>query len=96
MLLVLLLEQITYPNATPKLPVTRLLARFFTSGDSKLDAEWDAIYKEMKQHGGRIQFRGLIDMESRMDSLDSLSKKIGKLSSIPDAKIRESNVKNTQ
>ena len=66
---------------SPKDARNKALATFFTSGDSKLDAEWDATYKEMKKFGGRIQFRGVLDMESRMDDLDKLSKKITKLSS---------------
>ena len=59
----------------------KALAAFFTSGDAKVDAAWDATYKEMKKFGGRIQFRGIMDMESRMDDLDKLSKKLNKLSS---------------
>ena len=65
----------------PKDARNKALSAFFTSGDAKLDAEWDATYKEMKRFGGRIQFRGVLDMESRMDDLDALSKKITKLSS---------------
>jgi hypothetical protein len=65
----------------PKDARNKALSAFFTSGDTKLDAEWDATYKEMKKFGGRIQFRGVLDMESRMDDLDALSKKITKLSS---------------
>ena len=72
---------------------SKTLTKFFTSGDAKLDAEWDATYKEMKKHGGRIQFKGLLDMETRMDELSQLAKKIDKLSSRANSDSKGSMVK---
>jgi hypothetical protein len=71
----------------------RLLKKFFTSGNEKLDAEWNAAYKEMREHGGRIQFRGLLDIETRMNDLDSLSRKIRKISDRGTTADKESTVK---
>jgi hypothetical protein len=72
---------------------SKTLAKFFTSGDAKVDAEWDAMYTEMKQHGGRIQFRGVLDMESRMDDLSKLANKINNLSSKAKSGTKDSMVK---
>ena len=64
--------------ATSRAEQPELLGRVFTKlyGDEKTNTEWDAAYEEMKQYGGRIQFRGIYDISDRITELEKLSHKI--------------------
>jgi len=64
--------------ATSRAEQPELLGRVFTRlyGDEKTNTEWDAAYEEMKQYGGRIQFRGIYDISDRITELEKLSHKI--------------------
>ena len=42
---------------------------------------WDAAFKEMREHGGRISFYGLNTFENQVDDLRSLAKQINKANS---------------
>ena len=68
----------------------KTLTKFYSDG--KTDSDWDAAYVEMKKYGGRIQFRGISDIETRMDDLDKLAKKVDKLNIVKDPKSKKAAV----
>lgn len=47
-----------------------------TPEQQKKQDEWDAVYKEMRENGGRITFYGRNDFESQVATLRKLSKQI--------------------
>jgi len=47
-----------------------------TPEEQKTQDEWDAVYKEMRENGGRITFYGRNDFESQVAELRKLSKQI--------------------
>ena len=51
-------------------------SKTITPEEQKIQNEWDAVYKEMRENGGRITFYGRNDFESQVAELRKLSKQI--------------------
>ena len=49
-------------------------SKTITPEEQKIQNEWDAVYKEMRENGGRITFYGRNDFESQVAELRKLSK----------------------